>query len=247
MRKRNGSNFVRALVAALLAALLASAWAQDIDPRGLALLEGLQGGDVPDQIRTMDMSMSSITYMDGEEFESSSRTVVDYENQRAAIISQIMGMETRMMLVDGQMKMNVMGMSFPVPAEAADEFDSIFDQPTASSILDGAKRIAFDGPVNYGDLLVGDQVTYEGDAGMYGTPDSPVMHYVFDASGALLGVHLPTDGEEMIMVYREPVRDSMMNFNMNVYRLVGSTWELLQEATLESLEYNITLDEDLFK
>lgn len=247
MRKRNATNSVRALVTLLLAALLASAWAQDLDPRGVALLEGLQGGDVPDQIRNMDMSLSSITYMEGEEFETSSRTVIDYENQRAAIISEVMGMQTRMMLVDGQTKMSVMGMSLPLPAEAAAEFDSIFDQPTATSMLDGAQRITFDGPVNYGDLLVGDQVTYEGEADLYGAPDSPVMHYVFDGSGALLGVHLPMDGEEMIMVYREPVKDSMMNFNMNVYRLAGGTWELLQEATLESLEYNIALDEDLFK
>lgn len=247
MNKWNASRIARLISAVLMAALLSAAFAQDIDPRGVALLEALGGGEIPDEIRNMDLTFSSITYMEGEEFATRSRTVIDYENQRAAIISEVMGMETRMMLVDGQARMSMMGMTMPLPPGADDQFDSIFDQPDPSSMIDGAVRITFDGPVNYGDLLVGDQVTYEGDAGVYGTPDSPIIHYVFDASGALLGMHMPADGGEMLIVNKEPLRDAIMNYDASVYVMDGGAWNLMQEMTLESMEYNIELDESLFQ
>lgn len=247
MNKRTGRNLARLFVAALMAALLATAAAQEIDPRGLALLEGLGGPDMPDEVRNMDMTFSSVAYVEGEEFATRSRTVIDYENERAAIISEVMGMETRMIMVDGQTKMSMMGMTMPLPAGADDQFTSIFDEPTTDNLVDSAVRISFDGPVNYGDLLIGDQVTYEGDAGVYGTPDSPVIHYVFDADGALLGMHLPADGGEMLMVNKEPVRDNIMSYDAKVYMLDGGTWTLMQEMTLESMEYNTELDDSLFQ
>lgn len=230
-----------------MAALLATAAAQDIDPRGLALLEGLSGPDLPDEIRNIDMTFTSVTYVEGEEFATRSRTVIDYENERAAILSEVMGMETRMILADGQSSMKMMGMTMPLPPGADDQFDSIFDEPSATSIIDGAQRITFDGPVNYGDLLIGDQVTYEGDAGVYGTPDSPVIHYVFNADGALLGMHLPADDGEMLMVNKEPVTDMIVSYDMKVYMHTGDSWDLLQEMTLENMEYNTDLDESLFE
>lgn len=238
---------MKALLAALLAGLLTAAFAQDIDPRGLALLEGLGDGGQPDQIRNVDMTITSVTYVEGEEFSSRSRTVIDYENERAAIISEVMGMETRMLLVDGQTRMSMMGMTMPLPPGTDSQFDSIFDQQTAASVVEGAQRITFDGPVNYGDLLVGDQVSYEGDASMYGTPESPVIHYVFNADGALLGMHMPAAEGEMIMVNKEPVHDMAMGYDMNVYMWDGSAWNLVQETTLESMEYNTELDESLFQ
>lgn len=247
MRNRNASNVVRLLVAALLAALLTSAFAQELDPRGVALLEGLQGTEAPEDIRNLQVTTSSVTYVEGEEFETRSQTVIDYENKRAAIISEVMGMETRMILVDGQTRMNVMGMSMPLPAEAAAQFDSIFEQSSATGLLESAQRITFDGPVNYGDLLVGDQVTYEGDAEMYGTPDTTVLHYVFDASGALLGMHMATNDGAMLMVYSEPVREIVMNHDMSMYMEQNGSWELMQVATIESMEYNAELDESLFQ
>jgi len=247
MKKNQGRTFLKALLAALLAGLLTAAFAQDIDPRGLALLEGLGDGGQPDQIRNVDMTITSVTYVEGEEFSSRSRTVIDYENERAAIISEVMGMETRMLLVDGQTRMSMMGMTMPLPPGTDSQFDSIFDQQTAASVVEGAQRITFDGPVNYGDLLVGDQVTYEGDASMYGTPESPVIHYVFNADGALLGMHMPAAEGEMIMVNKEPVHDMAMGYDMNVYMWDGSAWNLVQETTLESMEYNTELDESLFQ
>lgn len=241
------SKLTRTLVAAFMAALLACAFAQEIDPRGVALLEGIGGADMPEQIDSMDMTFSSTTYVEGEEFATRSRTVIDYVNERAAIISEVMGMETRMILADGQAKMSVMGMTMPLPPGADDQFQSIFDQSTPTSLIETADRITFDGPVNYGDLLVGDQVTYEGNAGVYGLPESPVFHYVFDADGALLGMHLPSESGEMLMVNKEPVRDTLMSYDMLVYMLQGGEWTLAQEMTLESLEYNVEVDASLFQ
>src|SRR5690554_1716936 len=110
MRKPSARNIGKMLSAALLAALLASAWAQEIDPRGLELLEGLSGPDLPEQILNVDMTMTNTTFMEGEEISSTSRSVIDYENERAVIISSVMGMETRMVMADGQVKMTAMGM-----------------------------------------------------------------------------------------------------------------------------------------
>ncbi len=247
MRQPRVRHIGKWLVAALLAALLTSAWAQEIDPRGLELLEGLSGADLPEELRNMDMTMTSVTFIEGEEISSTSRSVVDYENERAVIISTVMGMETRMVMADGQVKMTAMGMSLPMPPGAESEFDSIFDQPSTNYLVDSAERITFDGPVNYGDMLVGDQVTYVGDAGVYGTPDSPEIHYVFAADGALLGLHIPADEGEMLLVYDEPLQSGIITHDSKVYMLQNGEWTLFQQMTIESMEYNVELDESLFE
>ncbi len=247
MRKPSARNIGKMLGAALLAALLASAWAQEIDPRGLELLEGLSGPDMPEQILNVDMTMTNTTFMEGEEISSTSRSVIDYENERAVIISSVMGMETRMVMADGQVKMTAMGMSLPMPPGAESQFDSIFDEPSPANLVDNAERITFDGPVSYGDLLAGDQVTYVGDAGLYGTPDSPEIHYVFDASGALVGLHIPAAEGEMLMVYTEPMQSGIMNYDAKIYMLQGGEWTLFQETAIENIQYNVELDESLFQ
>lgn len=247
MNKPRRSTLRAAVAATLMAALLTSAFAQDIDPRARALLEGLTPSTAPDEIHNMVLSISSTTYLDGQEFATTSRTIIDYDNERAAIVQEVMGMETRMLYVDGQMRMNVMGMNMPMPPGTEEQFASIFEKPTSTNMLDAAVRISFDGPVNYGDLLVGDQVSYEGEAGVYGTPDSPVMHYVFDASGALLGMHLPADGGAMLMVFNEPVSDAIMSYDMNVYMEEGGAWTLMQETALMEMEYNVELDDSEFQ
>src|SRR5690554_97777 len=156
MNTRRGNNLLRTLLALLVAALLAGASAQELDPRGLELLEGLSAGEAPEDIRNMVLSTTSTTYVEGQEFETSSRTVIDYENERAAIVQEVMGMETRMLYVDGEMSMIVMGMNMPMPPGTEDAFASIFEKQTTDNLVDSAVRITFDGPVNYGDLLVGD-------------------------------------------------------------------------------------------
>src|SRR5690554_7832600 len=111
---------------------------------------------MPEQILNVDMTMTNTTFMEGEEISSTSRSVVDYENERAVIISTVMGMETRMVMADGQVKMTAMGMSLPMPPGAESEFDSICDQPSTNYLVDSAERITFDGPVYSGDMLLGD-------------------------------------------------------------------------------------------
>lgn len=247
MIQRNGKNLLKTLTALLLAALLAGAFAQELDPRGVALLEGLGSGEVPEDIRNMVLSTTSVTHMEGQEFETTSRTIIDYENQRAAIVQEVMGMETRMLYVDGKMSMNVMGMNMPMPPGTEEAFASIFEEQTADNLVESATRITFDGQVNYGDLLVGDQVTYEGDAGVYGTPESPVMHYVFDGDGALLGMHIPAQDGAMLMVFDQAITDSIISYDARVYLEQAGEWTLLQESTRTELEYNVELDESLFQ
>ncbi|MFA7460538.1 MAG: hypothetical protein WCY60_05980 [Trueperaceae bacterium] len=246
MNERTSLNIARLLLASLTALVLSAAFAQELDPRGVALLEALVDDSRPDTVNNMDMAFTSVTYMEGEEYASRTRTVIDYENQRAAIISEVMGMETRMIMVDGQARMSMMGMTMPLPPGTEGQFDSIFEEQTGENLIDAAARITFDGAVNYGDLLVGDQVTYEGDAGVYGTPDATVIHYVFNSSGALLGMHMPTDSGDMLMVYKEPLTGSIMSYDMSMYIQDGASWTLMQDMTLEHMEYNTELDESLF-
>lgn len=228
-------------------AALAVAAAQEIDPRARALLEGLGAGSHPEEVSNMRLVSSTTMDVGGEQIATTSTTIIDYENERAVIITSIQGMETRMVIKDGTAKMMMMGMEIPMPPGSMDELDTMFDQQPGVSLVDSADRATFDGPVDYGGLLVGDQVTYEGDASLYGTPDAPVLHYVFDASGALLGMHMPTDDGEALVVYGAPLTDTYSMSDMKMYMLEGGEWTLISEMTVESLEFNTELDETLFE
>lgn len=227
-------------------ALATMAFAQNIDSRARQLMEGMGASEAAGPHRSMDVKFTTVTYMEGDEFETTTRMVVDYEQERAAIISEVMGMETVMVFIDGSLSMKMMGMSIPLPAEMQGEFAGIFDQGDAQSILDSAVSLTFDGPVNYGDLLVGDQVTYVGDAAAYGTPEAPEVHYVFNASGAMLGMHIPADDGEIIMVYSEPMTTMIAHFDASTYILNGGTWQLLSVTTVDYVEFDVEIDESLF-
>lgn len=247
MRKVRATNVRNVLTALLVMAMAAVAFGQNIDPRARQLLETLGEGANAGPYRNMDVSMTTTSYMEGEAFEAATRMVVDYENERAAIVSEVMGMATTMLVVDGAVSMKMMGMTVPMPAEMQSEFDSIFEQSTADNLLDNAQSLTFDGPVNYGGVLEGDQVTYVGDASFYGTPDAPEIHYVFSADGALLGMHIPSAEGEMLMVYSEPVRDSLTAFDSTSYMLVDGEWQLVAVTKVESVEFDTVLDETLFQ
>lgn len=247
MNMRIFGKLTRAFLLLLLLASVAAASAQQIDPRARQLLEGLSSDAEP--VSNMDITLVTTLSMDGETFTTRSRNVVDYENERMVSITEMQGMETRLVLVDGVLKMKLMGMDLPAPPGTAESLaDSLKQQPGAD-LWDNVVSATFDGPVNYGDLLVGDQVSYVGDAAVYGAPSDVEVQYVFAGDGALLGMHIPSDGEQMLMVFKEPISGTMDMSNMAVitYMLQGDAWQQLAEMTVENVEYNIQLDESLFQ
>jgi hypothetical protein len=247
MNMRSFSKITRAFLLLLLLTAVAAASAQDIDPRARQLLEGLSSEVQP--VRNMDLTILTTITVEGQAFTTRSRNVVDYENQRMASITEMQGMETRMVMVDGVVKMKMMGMDLPVPAGMADELADSLKQQPGDSLWDNVVSATFDGPVNYGDLLVGDQVTYVGDAAIYGAPSDMEVQYVFAADGALLGMHAPTGEEETLMVFKQPMQGTMDLASMNLitYILQNGAWEQMADMVVESVAYDVELDESLFQ
>jgi len=242
---RHTTRPTRLAAALLVAALLAFASAQEIDPRARELLEGLGGGE---QISTLDTTMITTTYMGDETFTTSTRLVVDYDNERLAAVMDMMGMQTTVRIVDGNVTMVLMGMTMPAPPGTADQFEDMFEQDPSRSLVDAAERATFDGAVDYGGLLVGDQVTYVGDATVMNAPEAPEIRYVFGASGELLGSHIPADEGEMLMVFDEPVTDFSMPFtDMRLYMLTDGAWQLFSEVAYQDVVIDGPIDEGLFQ
>lgn len=247
MMRRDVRNTTRILAALLFALVVAVAAAQDIDPRARELLEGL-GQGAPTELHNMDTTAVMTTYVgEGESMIVNVRTVVDYDNERAAIVTDMQGMQTTMKLVDGVLTMNVMGMQMPAPPGAAEQFDSIFERP-GGDMLAGDFTATYDGEVSYGDLLAGEGVTYQGDVSAPNAPDAAAAQYVFGADGALLGMHMSTSDGEMLMVYDEPMTGANWTAaDMKVYMMENGSWRLFSEMTYEAHVINGELDESLFE
>ncbi len=238
----------RLLAALLLVAATAFATAQEIDPRARELLEGV-GGAPTDEIRNMDVTTLTTITVEGQTISSGSRMVIDYENRRMVVISEAMGFESTIRIADGEATMLVMGMEMPAPPGTADDFEAMFDQGTNTNFLDAAESATFDGPVDYGGLLVGDQVTYVGDASLMNTPEATVMHYVFDANGAMLGAHMETGDGEMLMVFAEPVSGDAFApaMDMSMYMLTDGAWQLFSTVEVQNVVIDGEIDESLFE
>lgn len=193
------------LFALVLAALLSVASAQ-VDDRARALLEGLvpPAGETVD---TLQQTMVMTLHQQGDT-EVRTRSVIDYPTRRAAIETEVgPGMMATVLIADGQVRMRMGGMALPLPAALADSFDGIFDRDPDEVLPEGSSA-TFDGPMAYGDLLAGDQVTVRGAALVAGLDETDEARYVFDGSGQLLGVATDTDGGLMVMVFDEPFTGS---------------------------------------
>src|SRR5690625_7431476 len=119
------------------------------------------------------------------DISQASHVVIDYENERAAIITETMGMEMVMRFVDGNMSMVMSGMVLPLPPGSEDAFDGIFEDVTYDELLDYEGDTAtYDGVVSYADVLSGHQVSYSGNAqiaGPAGLPDDASdLRFLFD-------------------------------------------------------------------
>lgn len=237
------------LIAILLTALFSAASAQ-VDERARALMEGLTGG-MFDEVNSLQMRADITSFPPGQgPVTMTMETVVDYVGRRAAInqSSAMMGnFTTSFIITDDSITMSVMGMKLPAPAEMTGEFSDIFDQSdTVDPFGDGATA-SFDGPVNYGDLLVGDQVTYNGNFAVGEASEGVDAQYVFNSAGELLGARFDTDDGEALMVYDEPVSgSSMLAANMSMYMNDGGTWVLFAVMAYSDVIINGPIDSSLF-
>ncbi len=237
------------LTAFLLTALFSVVNAQ-VDDRARTLMEGLTGG-MYDEVNSLQMHANITSFPPGQDSVTlSMETIVDYVGRRAVInqSSPMMGDFTSSFIItDDQIMMSVMGMKMPAPAGMAGEFSTIFDQPGAVDPFGEGATASFDGPVNYGDLLVGDQVTYNGNFAVGEASEGDEVQYVFNAAGELLGAHFDTGDGEALMVYAEPVSgNSLLAANMSMYMNDGGAWELFAVMEYSDVIVNGSIDSSLF-
>lgn len=248
-------NEIARLVASLLVVLAGSvALAQEIDPRARELLEGI--GGYPEEVRTFQASWV-MTYHGGlDGFGTmTSHIVIDVENrrlagtfERAGGAEDPMNFDGTIRLVDGELTMVMMGMEVPAPPELVETYEAMFDQYGTTDPLAGIERATFDGPVDYGGLLVGDQVSIEGDVSLPNVAQVGVFRYVFAADGTLLGAHSETEVGEVLVLFEGMSGGlALPGASMRTYQLVDGAWQLAIEMRYEDVIVNAEIDEGLFR
>ena len=234
---------------ATLFLLLAGMAVAQVDDRARELLTGLDSGAAPTEVRTMEQQMTMTLHDEG--LSTSTRSYIDFENERAAIITETMGMEMVMRYVDGNMSMSMGGMSMPSMPGMDEAFDGIFDDVTFAGLLDHPDAVAtYDGMVSYGDILSGQQVSYSGgnlDFAGLGT-EMTTVRMIFDESGNLIGQVSPMNGGDLVSVFvGEPVLEGLALFDAELYQLVGDTATPFGTMHYEVVTINEPLDESLFR
>lgn len=243
----------RTLLAAsvlLATSLLGVAFAQ-IEPRARTFIEGMHAMFDTD-VSTLDQTAVMTTFMpDGTDMAMTIRTVIDYVNRRAATFTEVMpGMESRMLIKDGQATMTMTGMpmALPVPPDAAAELEALFDPPVWPGFKDGDVA-TYDGQVSYGDLLSGEQVSYTTKHVMGGQETDYTTRFVFASGGAVLGYVIESPGNlPIMMVLAEPASSGhLAGLDASIYLQEGGNWNL--SSTMEFVEYQVNepLDESLFE
>jgi len=222
-----------------------------IDDQARALLEGMasQAGAAPD-IQSLDMTSTMTIYGADEPLVNESRTVIDYAGQRAAIVSAVMGMTTTMRYVEGTMTMSMNGMTLPLPPGMDAAFADIFETGSAGDLLSDPEAVAtYDGEVSYADVLSGRQVSYTGDFGVPGMQvDATTIRFVFDATGRLIGMVVPQDASDMVMVFvGEPRVDGALFYDQDMYEVKDGAATLYAEMRYVDIALNEPVDETLFE
>lgn len=239
---------VSVLTIALL--LLAGAASAQVDDRARQLLEGLNPDGMTLDLTSLDQTMTMTIYQDGGDLVTKTRIVVDYVGERAAMVSEVMGMATTMVYKDGSTVLKMNGMAIPVPAGMDSAFDGVFDQTATANLLDDPDAVAtYDGQVSYGDVLSGQQVTYTGNFGIPGSGlDATTVRFVFDDSGRLLGQVVEADGMVIAYVFvGEPKVDGAMYYDAEMYELVGGTATPFASMRYDAISVNQPIDESLFE
>jgi hypothetical protein len=232
-------------VTTALALAFAIALAQ-VDDRARSLLEGLaqtQG----ESVDTIDRAMVMTMHIEGSEHATRTRTVIDYVGRRAAIDMEIApGLTTRIVMVDGQLRMMMGGMALPVPPGMGDQFAGIFDT-TPESLLDDETTATYDGVVAYGGLVEGEQVTLVGATAFPGMERAAETRLVFGADGRLLAVVIDTDDGPMITVYDAPVAGNpFAGADATMYLLRDEGPELFATLRFEHVRINEPIEPGTF-
>lgn len=234
------------LAIVLVLATLASTATAQVDDRARALLEGLQPTEA-EVIETLDQT-TVVTVEAQDATEVRSRTVVDYVGQRARVDTEVgPGMAATVLIVDGTLSMNVGGMRLPLPPELGEQFADIFETDP-NDPLAGIDSATFDGPVAYGDLVSGDQVTVTGAAEVAGLDGSGVTRYVFANDGGLLAVASDgDDGATILMVFDQPLRGSpAIGRSAAMYELRGDQSQRVATIRYEDVRINEPIPDDMF-
>src|SRR5690625_1153450 len=237
------------LLLALLAAF-GAAFAQ-VDERARELLEGLVAKSAPTEISTMEQIMTM--HMVEQNVSATTRTIIDFDNERAAIITDTMGMEMVMRFMDGTMSVQMQGMTMPAMPGMENAFDGVFDDVTYSWLLDYvAVTATYDGVVSYGDVLSGHQVTYSGGdfqtAGVADV-DASEVRFIFDDAGNLIGnvVAMDASTDLVSVVVGEPVLEGLPVFDMEMYQVSGGQATLSATVTFDMVSINEPIDETVFE
>lgn len=230
--------------------MFASVALAQIDDRSRALLEGLSSAQQATEITTLDQTMVMTMPQDGGELTTRTRTAIDFENRRAAIVSELGdGMSTRMVHQDGQTTMHMAGMpmAMPVPPQMAGIFEGIFDQQQDFLAQENATAV-YDGEVSYGDLVTGQQVTFTGSYDVMGTTESSESRLLFDAAGNHIATVVEVDGDTIVMLYDDPASgDLPMARDATMYQLTDGAASLYATIRYEDVRVNEPLDETLFE
>lgn len=247
MTKRISSVLLLALLA-----LAGTAFAQ-IDDRARELLEGLVDEAAVTEVRTMEQVMTM--HLSAEDISTTTRTVIDFDNERAAIFTETMGMEVVMLFVDGNMSMKMQGMTMPAMPGMEGTFDGMFDDVTYDSLLDYPDVSAtYDGVVSYADVLSGHQVTYSGgevQAAGVGAEfdDSGTVRFIFDDAGKLIGNVVTMDAatDLVSVLIGEPQLAGLPVFDTELYQVTGGSATLFATMNYEAISINEPIDETLFQ
>ncbi|MFN2323382.1 MAG: hypothetical protein ABR510_10555 [Trueperaceae bacterium] len=242
---RFANRFSAAALAALLYATAFVAFAQ-VDDRARALLEGL----VPPAGETVDTLQQTMVMTLHQQGDTQVRTtsIIDYVERRAAIDTEISeGMVVTVVIEDGQASMLMSGMALPLPPALTESFDGVFDRDPGELLAEGSTA-TYDGPVAYGDLLEGEQVTVSGASLVAGVEEAEESRYVFDGGGSLLGVVTEADGDLVVMVFDEPFTGSgVVGRNATLYLLDDAgTAERFATMAFEDVLVNEPIPEGTF-
>jgi len=235
-----------ALAVTLTAASLLPTASAQIHDRARALLEGLRPPTMT-EIRNVQQSVTTTTFLDtGETTESKATTVIDFENRRLSMTTEMPGMTSHVVLVEGVATVTTTGVpgKQQLPPEAAAQLAKEFDQADPF-VLGPGDSATDDGAVSYDDVVSGQQVTYTThDAA--GTPTT--TQYLFQ-DGKVLAAHMSVPGAgEILVVYDKPVdTQAFLAFDSTTYVHSGDEWKKLSHTHVEAVAFNVILDESLFE
>lgn len=244
-RNRVTKTFASGLMALALV-FTAQSYAQ-VDERAKELLDGLQVAVQVDDFRSIDQTTVTTLYLDGEEFESITRSVVDFENERFVVITEFSGSTSKMVHQNGETTMTIDGEPVSTSSFSDSIVEGMFDVDSYIAMFEGADDSAtYDGEVSYGDVLAGIQVTYSGEFGLPGTAElTGDIRFVFDPGGKLLGQVFEMDGMTVVSVLTGKP-NALGQYDLDMYLLEGDEATPYGSKRFERVELNQPVDESLF-